>query len=569
MLARVPATGGYSRDGCARLRREACNLQKLNTLLPDSQHIPRFVNFFDRDYPLLVMEYIDGRTLERELRDRDADRRFEPLLAASVVLALADVLAVAHGNNMLHRDIKPDNIMLRGATFTPVLLDLGISRDAENTTITNANEILGTPRYMSPEQIQGQELTNSSDIYSLGAVLFRMITGTNLFSDAEGEALRFRKLTADPTRTSMIVDSVPKKLDDIVDACLQRNPQNRYSDASSLASALRAFIVQSETQQWPLKEQLETHSQIRADKDYFVRLNEALQGQVILHKLVKREPTIAEANRVAFRISMCADLSGPFCLFRRLRFALQTRRLRHKLKINDPHAFMFEPPNWNADPVQFNVLTTDFATVSALRSRGINPFVLSANCLTFCQEDGGFLIVHKRTMRSATYPGALHTFGGAYLPHGVVPGKNDGSSLSTTAVREANEECRLQIRIQDNVQVCLCTELRTSFIEAMFFAEASSKDQFLKAQSDSNEEGTVHAVAFKDLLKQLLDPNNWVPTAWAHVMLWLGLGAPGLNENVRFGSDTARDLFEKVMRAPRGIQFSTDPMNPRGTQNLE
>ncbi|MDH4043769.1 MAG: protein kinase [Gemmatimonadota bacterium] len=186
----------------------------------------------------LTMEYVEGITL-RELLDTRGR------LAASVALAvgtqLAECLAVAHEVGVIHRDIKPQNLLLDADGVLKVL-DFGVARLAERSAgLTEAGLILGTPAYMSPEQITSEPVDERADLYAAGAVLYECLTGRPPLEAASMVSLIARVLADEPPAPSTIVPDVPPALDDVVLQLLAKRPQDRPPSAAVLVERLQAL----------------------------------------------------------------------------------------------------------------------------------------------------------------------------------------------------------------------------------------------------------------------------------------------------------------------------------------
>jgi serine/threonine protein kinase/tetratricopeptide (TPR) repeat protein len=222
-----------SETGELRFIREIRLLARLQhpNILPlhDSGHVETLLYY--------VMPYVSGETL----RDR-IDRQRQLTLEASCNIArdVADALAYAHAQGVIHRDIKPENILLSAGH--PVLADFGIARAIDLAGVRQLTRTgkgsPGTPAYMSPEQMMGEgTLDGRSDTYSLGCVLFEMLTGKPPFAGREGFAKRF---TEDPPRPSSLKQTLPSWMDDVVTKALARSPIDRFQTAQEMVTALGA-----------------------------------------------------------------------------------------------------------------------------------------------------------------------------------------------------------------------------------------------------------------------------------------------------------------------------------------
>ena len=188
-----------------------------------------------------VMPYVEGDTL----RDRLARERVLPLDdALRIVLDVADALSYAHGHNVIHRDIKPDNILLQAGHA--IVADFGIARAITATgkgPLTGAGFIVGTPAYMSPEQASGSEVIDGrTDIYSLGCVLYEMLTGETPHTGASPDAVIAKKLYSPVPRAAVLRPTVPESLETVLAVALARTPADRYQTAAQFREALSAAL---------------------------------------------------------------------------------------------------------------------------------------------------------------------------------------------------------------------------------------------------------------------------------------------------------------------------------------
>jgi len=217
----------------ARFQREA----EAAALL-DHPHIIRILDHGSDDgLSYLVMELIDGPSLETVLRQRDEP--LSPDEAVRLVATLADALDYAHRQGVVHRDVKPSNILLRGGRLDdPVLTDFGVARIIDATLATAPGTLLGTPTYMSPEQGEGQTGDARSDIYALGIVLYELVTGQPPFQADSPYALILRHIHTPPSSPHTLQPDLSPGLEEAIMRALAKDPVERYPTAVAFASAL-------------------------------------------------------------------------------------------------------------------------------------------------------------------------------------------------------------------------------------------------------------------------------------------------------------------------------------------
>jgi beta-lactam-binding protein with PASTA domain/predicted Ser/Thr protein kinase len=215
----------------ARFRREAQAAAALNH--------PNIVSVYDTgsqgDVHYIVMEYVEGRTL------RDIIRGEGPLLperAMEIAEAVANALADAHEAGLVHRDIKPGNIMVTREGEVKVM-DFGIARTTTGDTLTQTASILGTASYLSPEQAQGESVDARSDIYSVGCVLYEMLTAAAPFTGDSPVAIAYKHVRENPVPPSRSNPDVSSALEAVVMKCMAKNPANRYQSAEELRADLQ------------------------------------------------------------------------------------------------------------------------------------------------------------------------------------------------------------------------------------------------------------------------------------------------------------------------------------------
>lgn len=238
LLAQPQVKLRFEREARAAARIQS---ERIVTVLEVGEH---------RQLPYLVMPLLDGESLGRRLQ---RDGRLDPDEAAQVAIQVAQGLSYAHAHGYLHRDIKPDNIWL-----TPegdvILLDLGLARSKDGSVdLTHAGTVLGTPCYMSPEQVQGQTLGESSDLFSLGIVLYEMLTGVSPF-DRENVFSTMMSVANDtlPALVESAGDAIPEPLMSVVRRLLNKEPDKRPQSAEEVIRLLEEALDGKRSVQRPI-----------------------------------------------------------------------------------------------------------------------------------------------------------------------------------------------------------------------------------------------------------------------------------------------------------------------------
>jgi WD40 repeat protein len=193
----------------------------------------------DGDVPYLVSDYVEGVTLA----DRLSAGRISPREAARLAAEVADALHYAHEQGVVHRDVKPSNVMLT-AEGRPLVMDFGLAkREAGEVTVTLDGQVLGTPAYMAPEQARGEAHTvdRRADVYSLGVVLYQLLTGELPFRGT-ARMLLHQVLHDEPRPPRRLNDAVPRDLETVCLRAMAKDPGRRYPTAGELAADLRRFL---------------------------------------------------------------------------------------------------------------------------------------------------------------------------------------------------------------------------------------------------------------------------------------------------------------------------------------
>src|SRR5689334_18435203 len=223
-----------------RFRREAQNAAALNH--------PAIVAVYDtgeevsstgEKLPFIVMEFVNGRTLKEVLA---AEQRLQPRRALETIADICAALEFSHRHGIIHRDIKPGNVMITQGGQVKVM-DFGIARALASgaTTMTQTSAVIGTAQYLSPEQARGESVDARSDVYAAGCVLFELLVGHPPFVGDSPVSVAYQHVREDPRAPSELNPEVPRDVDAIVLKALAKNPANRYQSSQEMrADALRA-----------------------------------------------------------------------------------------------------------------------------------------------------------------------------------------------------------------------------------------------------------------------------------------------------------------------------------------
>jgi serine/threonine protein kinase len=225
------------RRAIERFRREAHAAARLSH--PNAVTIYDFLEENGEHY--LIMEYVDGVNLKQYLGQKGT---LAPAEAVQITSQICSVLQVAHAQGFIHRDIKPQNIMI-AKDGQAKLTDFGIVRVMEAAGLTNTGIVLGTADYLAPEQARGEPLSPASDLYSLGVVLYEMLAGRPPFVGSSAVQVAMQHANNVPAPPSKYNPRIPKPLELVVKKVLQKEPERRYPDADSMRKALRESLKKS------------------------------------------------------------------------------------------------------------------------------------------------------------------------------------------------------------------------------------------------------------------------------------------------------------------------------------
>jgi serine/threonine-protein kinase len=219
----------------ARFIREATSLAALQH--ENIVHIYDFVKE-DGSYKM-VMEFVEGIDLFDLL---EKVHHLPPAVGGVIGLGVANALEYAHYRGIIHRDIKPSNIIISRKGEVK-LMDFGIARDENLGDLTRPGTSLGTPAYMSPEQVMGVKIDFRSDLFSFGIVLYQMLTGSKPFSEGGGKSIMHKILNAEFIRPRRINPNIPRTLERIILKCLAKEPVDRYRSTGDLRRELESYVT--------------------------------------------------------------------------------------------------------------------------------------------------------------------------------------------------------------------------------------------------------------------------------------------------------------------------------------
>lgn len=215
---------------------------------------PQIVTIYDvgktEHFAYMAMEFIEGEELKALVAP---DKPLPVAIATSIAAQVADGLAFAHSREIIHRDVKPSNIMVAETDegLVAKIMDFGIARMPASSVKTLTGMILGSPRYMSPEQVIGTDLTAATDVFSLGVVLYEMLTGHCPFEGPNISAIMYATVNTAPPPPSAHNAKVPEKLDGLVLQALAKEPSSRFASMREFARAMHDATRHIEADEWP------------------------------------------------------------------------------------------------------------------------------------------------------------------------------------------------------------------------------------------------------------------------------------------------------------------------------
>ena len=210
----------------------------------DHPNIVHLYNFGQENgYFVLAMQYVQGRTWERIILE---NKRQDWKAAVKITCDVLRALEYAHGRGVIHRDMKPSNVLVRAHDAMATVMDFGIAKMTTSTKLTATGQTMGTVRYMSPEQVRGQEVDLRTDLYSLGATLYEALTGDTPFDGSTHFEIMTKHLSERPKPPSELLIDVPEIVEGAVLKSLAKKPDDRFSDAREMRKVLEAALRQED-----------------------------------------------------------------------------------------------------------------------------------------------------------------------------------------------------------------------------------------------------------------------------------------------------------------------------------
>ncbi|MFT3776273.1 MAG: serine/threonine-protein kinase [Minicystis sp.] len=231
---------------------------------------PNVVQVFDAGErpdgaPFIVLEFLHGESLGDLLRRDDA---VEPAFGVPMIAKAASALAAAHRAGIIHRDVKPDNLFLvgeRGAPYTLKVVDFGMAKLQEVSNLSQTGMTLGTLAYIAPEQALADPIDARTDIYGLGVVMYRMLTGQLPFNPADDAMLVAQHLFVPPLRPSAVRPGLDPRIEAVIMTALRKRPENRYPTMAALAEDLERILGErpGEVREGPIRAAPDLYQAVR------------------------------------------------------------------------------------------------------------------------------------------------------------------------------------------------------------------------------------------------------------------------------------------------------------------
>ena len=293
----------------------------------------------DARHPFLVMELVEGGTLRELLAERGP---MPPHAVAAVLRPVLGGLAAAHRAGLVHRDVKPENVLISDEGDVKIV-DFGLVRAVAEAGITSTSVILGTAAYLSPEQVRDGNASPRSDVYAAGIVAYELLTGQTPFSGDTALSVAYRRLDTDVPAPSRVIDGVPAAFDELVERATARDPADRYADAQDMAAELGTIVDELRLPDFrvpsPRNSALHRSAAIHRSDIGQHRTTEQLRsprGHAPVHHPTRqliRDPQHRPAKSIALDDDQYQEISGQFAGIEMIEFALERQRARRMVLI--------------------------------------------------------------------------------------------------------------------------------------------------------------------------------------------------------------------------------------------
>jgi serine/threonine-protein kinase len=293
----------------------------------------------DARHPFLVMELVEGGTLRELLTERGP---MPPHAVAAVLRPVLGGLAAAHRAGLVHRDVKPENVLISDEGDVKIV-DFGLVRAVAEAGITSTSVILGTAAYLSPEQVRDGNASPRSDVYAVGIVAYELLTGQTPFSGDTALSVAYQRLDTDVPAPSSVITGVPAPFDELVERATARDPADRYADAQNMAAELGVIVDALRLPDFrvpsPRNSALRRSAATQRSHGDQHRTTEQLQsppGPAPVHhptRQLTRDPRDWPAEPVALDADEYHEIPGQFAGIEMIEFALERQRARRMVLI--------------------------------------------------------------------------------------------------------------------------------------------------------------------------------------------------------------------------------------------
>ncbi len=273
----------------------------------------------DARHPFLVMELVEGGTLRELLSERGP---MPPHAVAAVLRPVLGGLAAAHRAGLVHRDVKPENVLISDEGDVKIV-DFGLVRAVAAAGITSTSVILGTAAYLSPEQVRDGNASPRSDVYAVGVVAYELLTGQPPFSGDSALSIAYQRLDTDVPAPSTVIDGVPDQFDELVARATARAPAARYADAQEMGAELDAIAHALALPEF----------RVPAPRNSAQHRSAALQHTTEPQHQPAQRPRVHHPTRQLTREPAHQEIPGKFAGIDLIEFALERQHARRMVLI--------------------------------------------------------------------------------------------------------------------------------------------------------------------------------------------------------------------------------------------